>query len=86
MKVKTTYYKGTEWDDDADRLVQIDLTTGHLDQIVKSISIGEGEPEDMTLNRDLNDVYEIPAMLREAYEAGKRGEPFEEEFVDEKDD
>ena len=31
-------------------------------------------PEDATLNRDLSDIFNVPAMLQEAYNAGKAGE------------
>lgn len=41
------------------------------------LGIGGGEPEDMSLGRDLSDVLDVPAMLTEAYLAGKRGEDFE---------
>jgi hypothetical protein len=34
-------------------------------------------PEDATLYRDLDFVYEIPRLMKEAWEAGKRGEDFE---------
>ncbi|QDX93608.1 hypothetical protein EEL30_15660 [Brevibacillus laterosporus] len=40
-------------------------------------------PEDATLERDLNFVYNIPDLMRQAYEAGKNGEPFEVVEVDE---
>lgn len=33
-------------------------------------------PEDATLERDMSFVYEIPDLMRQAYEAGKNGEPF----------
>lgn len=51
-------------------------------------SIGLGDltecPEDATLGRDLSDIYCVPAMLKEAYEAGKRGEELTfEEKIDE---
>lgn len=36
----------------------------------------DGEPEDNTLCRNFNDCYSIPALMRAAYEAGKRGEEF----------
>ena len=39
-------------------------------------SIREGEPEDMTLSRDLSDIYSITSLLKLAYEAGKNGEEF----------
>lgn len=42
-----------------------------------SMSAGRGEPEDNSLSRDLNFVYQIPEMLKLAYEAGKNGEEFE---------
>ncbi len=41
------------------------------------LKISEGEPEDMVLYRDLEDVYEIPDLLKLAYEAGKNGDDFE---------
>lgn len=34
-------------------------------------------PEDALLSRSLGFVYDIPRLLKEAYEAGKRGEGFE---------
>ena len=36
-----------------------------------------GEPEDNTLGRDLNFVYNIVDLMKLAYEAGKRGEELE---------
>jgi len=38
------------------------------------VSFGDMAPEDATLNRDLNCVYNIPNMLLEAYNAGKNDE------------
>ena len=35
-----------------------------------------GEPEDNKLCRDLDFVYEIVELMKEAHEAGKNGEPF----------
>jgi len=49
------------------------------------LSAGGGEPEDNTLGRDLNFVYGIVPLMREAYEAGKRGETLEVEEAEEKD-
>jgi len=37
------------------------------------ISIGNGEPEDMTLNRDLNDIFSISNLIKQAYSCGKNG-------------
>ena len=48
------------------------------------MSIGRGEPEDMTLNRDLSDVFIVPDMIRAAHEAGLRGEPLEFEEITER--
>ena len=47
---------------------------------------GKGEPEDMTLYRDLSDVYNIVPMLKKAWEAGKNGEPLEIEEREVKDE
>lgn len=41
------------------------------------------EPEDATLERGINFAYNIVPLMREAWEAGKNGEPFE---VEEKND
>lgn len=51
-----------------------------------SVSIGEGEPEDMYLFRDLSDAFNVEFLIRLAYEAGKAGEEFEYEFIEEKDE
>jgi len=45
-------------------------------------SIWEGEPEDMTLWRDLRDCYKIPELMRRAYDAGKMDDDFEIENVE----
>ena len=34
----------------------------------------DGEPEDNTLSRNFNDVFNIVAVIKKAYEAGKEGE------------
>ena len=36
----------------------------------------DGEPEDSNLSRDFNDCWGIPNLMKEAYEAGKKGEEF----------
>ena len=48
-----------------------------------SASFGEGEPEDMTLGRDLSDAYHIQDMLILAYNAGKNGENLTIEVTEE---
>lgn len=80
MKITETVTPG-EWGD-AGR-IEIELIT---DSGATSCSFGEGEPEDMTLNRDLSDAFSIGDMLVMAYEAGKRGEELEHEFIDEDDE
>lgn len=40
--------------------------------------VSDGEPEDNNLSRNFSDCYMILELLRRAYEAGKRGEPFED--------
>lgn len=50
------------------------------------VSIGEGEPEDMYLYRDLADAFSISDLIAMAYEAGKAGEDFEYELIEERDE
>ena len=38
--------------------------------------------EDATLSRDFEDCHNIPALLRKAFEAGKNGEDFEIEYIE----
>jgi hypothetical protein len=40
-------------------------------------------PEDATFERDLSDCNNIPELLKRAYEAGKAGDFFEIEYVQE---
>ena len=40
-------------------------------------SVSDGEPEDANLSRDFNDCWNIPELMKEAFEAGKNGEEFE---------
>lgn len=42
-------------------------------------SLGDGEPEDMTLGRDLNCAFSVQELLKEFYEYGKNG--IEVEFL-----
>jgi len=44
---------------------------------VKKVTFMDGEPEDATISRDFNDVYNIPDLMKLSYEAGKNGETFE---------
>jgi len=45
---------------------------------IKYLSFGRGEPEDMSLARDLSDAFHIKDLLLLAYQAGKAGEPLED--------
>lgn len=42
----------------------------------------DGEPEDSNLGRDFNDCYDVPKLMKMAYEAGKRGEAFNLTSID----
>lgn len=52
----------------------------------KVFSVYDGEPEDNSLERNFSDCHNIEDMMKRAYEAGKAGEPFEVERVEEKDE
>lgn len=43
--------------------VKVVVDVIHNGDTVKSVEIGEGEPEDMTLGRDLSDAYRIADLL-----------------------
>lgn len=62
-----------------------DIYTILVDGDEKISASDYGEPEDNSLGRDLNFVYDIVPLMKQAYEAGKRGEEFEieREFVSE---
>lgn len=47
-----------------------------------SFSVYDGELEDNNLSRNFNDCYKIADLMNLAYNAGKNGEPFNIEFVD----
>lgn len=53
----------------------------HIDD-KRVFSVHDGEPEDANLSRDFNDAYQVPDLMRQAYEAGKKGEEFEVEEVE----
>lgn len=50
-----------------------------------SVYHSDDSPEDNTLYRNFSDCFDIPNMLQRAYEAGRRGEPFEVEYCGEED-
>ena len=58
----------SDWSDDLEDVeVSIEIDGKQL------FSIGEGEPEDMSLVRDLSDAYNVIELMRQMYEAGKNG-------------
>lgn len=83
MKITETheYYNS---DHDNASQVNIEILTDSGEAL--DISIGEGSPEDMYLFRDLSDAYSISDAIRMAYDAGKRGEEFTYELIEEKDE
>lgn len=51
--------------------------------------LGPGEPEDMTINRDLGVAYDVLPLIKWAYEQGLNGEKLEfysKEIADTEDD
>lgn len=81
MKVIETHEFYNSDHDDASR-VTVKIET--IDD-AGEVSFGEGESEDMYLFRDLSDAYSISDLLKIAYDAGKSGEEFEYELVEERD-
>jgi hypothetical protein len=51
-----------------------------------SVSFFGGEPEDMTISRDLSGAWDISNLLVMAYNAGKNGEDLEIENITNKDE
>lgn len=45
--------------------------------------VGDGEPEDSNLSRDFSDCLRITDLMKMAYDAGKNGEDWEYELIDE---
>ena len=80
MRIVENHYLG-EYDNTTSVLILIKNVDG--DKI--KFYLSEGEPEDMTFGRNLNDVFSIIKMLRLAYEAGKNGESLEYNFEEIKD-
>lgn len=49
----------------------------------RELAVHDGESEDNTLSRNFGDIYKITGLLKKAYEAGKSGEPFTLEHIQE---
>lgn len=80
--IETHEYYNSDHEDASQ--VNIELTTDSGEKI--EISLGEGEPEDMYLFRDLSDVYLISEAIIAAYNAGKRGEELDYDIIEERED
>lgn len=78
MKITETIYTTVETEMDAE--INVKLTTESFEG---QVGFANGEPEDMNLDRDLSDAYAIQKLLKEAYDAGIRGESFEYEHITE---
>ena len=78
--------------------MKIKITSGYFDKNeyrsiylievngIRKFRALEGEPEDANMSRDFNDIYTIPDLMKMSYEAGKKGEEFEIEDVEYKED
>ena len=80
MKVVETITEGEYGED-----VNLEVSLETLD-FKGSVSFGSGEPEDMSLGRDLSDAYSISDLLKAAYDAGVRGEEYHFEQISEEDE
>ncbi|WP_010495023.1 hypothetical protein [Paenibacillus elgii] len=81
MKITETHDIGTGYDEyngKGSLTVMVEDDAGNR----KSADIYAGEPEDAVFFRDLNGAYSIAGLVKLAYEAGKRGEPYEYELID----
>ena len=68
MKIKTVYERYGDYGERENYEIIVDG--------VDRVYVGTPEPEDATLSRDLSFAYRIVPLMREAWEAGKRGEDF----------
>ena len=82
MKViETLEFYNSDHGEASNVLVEVIRDNGDKD----SVSIGEGEPEDMYLFRDLSGAYSISDLIKLAYDAGKAGEEFVYELIEDRD-
>ena len=83
MKITEVHkFYNSDHDDASNVIIELTRDTGET----MEISIGEGEPEDMYLFRNLSGVYLIADLIKMAYDAGKAGEEYEYEAFEEKDE
>lgn len=79
MKVTETH----DIDEDGKGSLTVSLEDAEGNEV--GATIFAGEPEDAVFYRDLNGAYSIVYLVKAAHEAGKRGEDFEYECIDEND-
>lgn len=72
LTIRHTPASGPYWDNASPYEAIVETEKGRSD-----LSIHEGEPEDMTFGRNLSGIFNLPKLIKEAYEAGKRGEELE---------
>ncbi|NHN31165.1 hypothetical protein [Paenibacillus agricola] len=81
MRVIETHAIGTDYEYEGKGSITVTVEDGAGNR--RSADISAGEPEDAVFFRDLNGAYSIADLVKIAYEAGKRGESYEYEFIDE---
>lgn len=69
MKIHSKHFTGNDYGEYECLVLYIDGK--------EYMSFSGGEPEDNTLGRDLNFVFDIPDMIKLGYDAAKRGEGIE---------
>jgi hypothetical protein len=83
MKVIETHAIGVEFDEYCGKgSISLEVQDGD-GRILGGLEIMAGEPEDAVFFRDLNGAYKIEKLMRLAYEAGKNGEEYNYEFINE---
>jgi len=82
MKLRIIERIRDEYDDGCEEVYAVEVDLGG-DRV--SFHNMDGCPEDATLNRDLNDVYNIETLIMKAFEAGKNGEDIVIERIQERD-
>lgn len=86
VKITEVITVSEDWMSGETRDRNVEVTLIDDDKRVESVSIGEGEPEDAVLFRDLNDAYSIFDLVKKAYEYGKQGVEIEFTRETEEDD
>lgn len=82
MKITVTHTPDEDnWGQYAGVQTKIETEDGSM-----SVNFSGGEPEDMTLARDLSDAWDIEKLLIMAYNAGKNGESIEIEEITESEE